>query len=92
MKSINENAPQSTEFQGEIFERYMKSLNLKDYLICEPHELYSKYAGYLSNLNTLRQKTIAQVVKEFVSSDLYMKRTIIIQLLIKIDKYNNTYN
>lgn len=90
-KSINENAPQSTEFQGEIFERYMKSLNLKDYLICEPHELYSKYAGYLSNLNTLRQKTIAQVVKEFVSSDLYMKRTIIIQLLIKIDKYDNQY-
>jgi ATP-dependent Lon protease len=69
----------------------MKSLNLKDYLICEPHELYSKYAGYLSNLNTLRQKTIAQVVKEFVSTDLYMKRTIIIQLLIKIDKYDNQY-
>jgi hypothetical protein len=89
--SINENAPNSLEFQGETFERYIKSLNLKDYLIFEPHEIYSKYVGYLSNLNTLRQKTISQVVKEFVSSDLFMKRTIIIQLLVKIDKYDTQY-
>jgi endopeptidase La len=89
--SIKENSPNSPEFQGETFNRYIQSLNLKDYLIFEPHEIYSKYAGYLSNLNTLRQKTISHVVKEFVSSELYMKRTIIIQLLIKIDKYDNQY-
>lgn len=89
--SINENAPNSPEFQGETFQRYIQSLNLKDYLIFEPHEIYSKYAGYLSNLNTLKQKTISQVVKEFVSSDLFIKRTIIIQLLVKIDKYDNQY-
>ena len=45
----------------------------------------------MSNLNTLRQKTISQVVKDFVSSDLFMKRSIIIQLLVKIDKYDNQY-
>lgn len=89
--SISENAPQTPEFQGETFERYIQSLNLKDYLIFEPHELYSKYAGYLSNLNSLRQKTISQIVKDFVSSELFMKRTIIIQLLVKIDKYDNQY-
>jgi ATP-dependent Lon protease len=89
--SIKENAPHSVEFQGETFERYIQSLNLKDYLIFEPHEIYSKYAGYMSNLNTLRQKTISQVVKEFVSSDLFTKRSIIIQLLVKIDKYDNQY-
>jgi len=89
--SINENAPNSPEFQGETFQRYIQSLNLKDYLIFEPHEIYSKYAGYLSNLNALKQKTISQVVKEFVSSDLFIKRTIIIQLLVKIDKYDNQY-
>jgi hypothetical protein len=90
-KAIKENAPHSSEFQGETFDRYIQSLNLKDYLIFEPHEIYSKYAGYLSHLNTLRQKTISQVVKEFVSSELYLKRTIIIQLLVKIDKYDNQY-
>jgi ATP-dependent Lon protease len=90
-QAIKENAPQSTEFQGDTFNRFIQSLNLKDYLIFEPHEIYSKYAGYLSNLNTLRQKTITQSVKDFISSDLFMKRRMIIQLLIKIDKYDNQY-
>ena len=90
-KSIQDNAPNSLEFQSETFGRYIKSLNLKDYLIFEPHEIYSRYAGYMSNLNTLRQKTISLVVKEFVLSELYVKRSIIIQLLVKIDKYDNQY-
>ena len=89
--AIKDNAPHSQEFQGEIFERFIQSLNLKDYLIFEPHEIYSKYAGYLSNLNALRQKTISQVVKDFVSSELFMKRSVIIQLLVKTDKYDNQY-
>ena len=91
MTSIKENSPNSLEFQGETFDRYIQSLNLKDYLIFEPHEIYSKYAGYLSHLNTLRQKTISQVVKDFVASELFMKRSIIIQLLVKSDKYDNQY-
>jgi ATP-dependent Lon protease len=90
-QAIKENSPQSQEFQGDTFTRFIQSLNLKDYLISEPHEIYSKYAGYLSNLNTLRQKTITHVVKEFISSDLFIKRSIIIQLLIKIDKHDNQY-
>jgi len=90
-KSIKENIPHSIEFQGETFNRFIESLNLKDYLIYEPHEIYSKFAGYISNLNTLCQKTISQMVKEFISSELFMKRNIIIQLLIKSDKYDNQY-
>ena len=90
-QAIKDNMPNSIEFQGDTFMRFIKSLNLKDYLISEPHEIYSKYAGYLSNLNTLRQKTITQAVKEFIGSDLFMKRSIIIQLLVKIDKYDNQY-
>jgi ATP-dependent Lon protease len=89
--SIKENAPQTADFQGEVFDRFMLSLNLKDYLIFEPHELYSKYVGYLSNLTLLKQKTISQVVKEFVASDLFTKRSTIMQLLIKNDKYDNQY-
>jgi endopeptidase La len=90
-QAIKENCPQSQEFQGDTFMRFIQSLNLKDYLISEPHEIYSKYAGYLSNLNTLRQKTITQVVKDFITSELFIKRSIIIQLLVKIDKYDNQY-
>jgi ATP-dependent Lon protease len=90
-QAIKTNAPHSPDFQCDTFTRFIQSLNLTDYLISEPHEIYSKYAGYLSNLNTIRQKTITQVVTEFVSSDLFIKRNTIIQLLVKIDKYDNQY-
>jgi ATP-dependent Lon protease len=89
--AVKENIPQSIEFQGETFDRYIQSLNLKDYLVYETHQIYSKYAGYLSNLNTLRQKTISQVVKDFIVSDLFTKRSTIIQLLIKSEKSDNQY-
>jgi len=91
MKSIAENTPNSSEFKGDTFNRYISSLGLKEFIIYEPHEIYSKYAGYLSNLNNIKQKPIAQIVKDFISSDLFTKRLTIIQLLIKSDKYDNQY-
>lgn len=90
-QSIKDNIPLSTEFQCETFNRYIQSLNLKDYLILEPHEVFSRYAGYLTNLNILRQKTVTQVIKEFINSELFQKRNTIMQLLIKIDNYENQY-
>ena len=90
-KAIKENIPSSPDFQGDAFTRYIKSLSLKDYLIYDTHEIYSRFAGFLSNLNTLRQKTISQVVKDFISNDLFTKRITLIQLLIKADKYDNQY-
>lgn len=91
IKAIKDNVPNSTEFKGDTFERFVNSLGLKDYLLYEPHEVYSKYAGYLSNLAAIKQKTISQTVKEFISSDLFTKRLTLIQLLVKSDKYDNQY-
>jgi ATP-dependent Lon protease len=91
MKAIRENVPNTQEFKGETFNRYISALSLKDFLIYEPHEVYSKYAGHLSNLNSIKQKPIGQIVKEFVTSDLFMKRLTIIQLLVRSDKYDNQY-
>lgn len=90
-QSIKDNTPLSKEFQCDSFNRYIQSLNLKDYLILEPHEIFSRYAGYLTNLNILRQKTVTHVIKDFIGSELFQKRTILIQLLIKIDNYENQY-
>ena len=91
LKAIKENAPNSVEFKCDTFNRFINSLGLKDFLINEPHEIYSKYAGCLSNLNNTKHKPIAQTVKDFVSSDLFSKRLTIIQLLVKSDKYDNQY-
>lgn len=91
MKTIRDNIPQTNEFQCETFNRFLQSLNLKDYFIFEPHEVYSKYVGYLNNLNVLNQKTLHQAVKEFIASDLFMKRSTIIQLLLNTERYDNQY-
>jgi ATP-dependent Lon protease len=91
LNAIKENVPNSIEFKEETFERFITSLTLKDYLIYEPHEIYSKYVGYLTSLNGMHQKTISQIVKDFVTSDLYVRRSMLIQLLIKSGRPDNQY-
>ena len=72
-------------------DRFINTLILKDYLINSANDLYLKYCGYNSNLNLYNCKTIQEIVKEFMSSTLYVKRSILIQSLIKIDRYDNQY-
>ena len=91
IKIIKENAPKTPEFQDDTFNKYIKSLNLKDFFINDTHNIYSKYMGYLSNITNIRQKTIAQTVKEFIGADLFSKRLTIIQLLIKSENHDNQY-
>jgi ATP-dependent Lon protease len=82
-RALKENMPNSIDFNNNNFLFFIHSLNLKDYLINEPHEIYLKFMGYLSNLKTIRQKTLSQNIKDFIGSDLYSKRNVIIQLLIE---------
>jgi len=91
IKKIKENLPKESEFNGEVFGRFVTSLTLKDFLIFNYMDIYSKFMGYMSQYKLLKQKTLAQIVKEFTSSDLFGKRTILIQLLINSDNYENKY-
>jgi ATP-dependent Lon protease len=89
---ILDNKPDDSEFKSEIFNNFILSLTLKDYLITnDNNEVYSKFAGYMSQIHSSKQKTISQIVKEFVTDDLFSKRLILIQLLIKTDNYENQY-
>uniref|UniRef100_A0A6C0F500 Lon proteolytic domain-containing protein n=1 Tax=viral metagenome TaxID=1070528 RepID=A0A6C0F500_9ZZZZ len=91
LKLINDNKPSSPEFTDKSFDIFLSSLTLKDFMIYGYREIYTKYVGYLSNLNQLKQKNISQLVKEFISSELYIKRNILIQLLIKDNSLDNQY-
>ena len=82
---------EKTEAYTENCERYINTLILKDYLINSADELYLKYCGYNSNLNMYNSRTIQEIVKDFMSSKMHVKRSILIQTLIKVDKYNNQY-
>jgi hypothetical protein len=80
------------ENKTETFDKFISSLTIKDYLIHNSHhEIMNKFAGYMSQLNNIKQKTITQVVKEFIADDMYSRRLTIIQLLIKSSNYENQY-
>ena len=89
---IKENMPQEEEFKNESFDKFLSSLILKDFLIYENEkEFYNKYAGYISQNNSLKQKQISQSVKEFIADDAYNKRNTLIHLLIRSSNYENQY-
>jgi ATP-dependent Lon protease len=89
--NIHSNLPNEPDFKLDTFSKLLKSLMLKDYLIYDHQGIYSKYTGLLSNIRSINQKTISNVVKEFIGSNLYIKRNMIMMLLINSDKSDNQY-
>ena len=88
---ISKNKPQEQEFVGEVFERFLSSLNLKDYLVNNYSDIFGKYMGYLNQIKLLTNKTISQNIKDFINNDTYIKRLTIIQLLIMSNNHENLY-
>jgi ATP-dependent Lon protease len=89
---IKENIPKDPEFHNETFDCFLSALTLKDYLIFNHTEIFSKYVGFLSNVNALKQRALSVMIRDFTQSDLYSKRSTLIQLLIKSCKnYDNQY-
>lgn len=80
---LKESKPLSPEFDSNDFDNFCDTLTIKELLIYSNEELHQKYLGYISQIKLIKQKTISQVVKEFVSSDLYNQRKTLIQLLMK---------
>ena len=90
-KQIKENVPNKEEFNNDIFDKYVNSLTLKDYLVNTHLEVYNKYIGYLAQHKIFKQKTLSHVVKEFINAELFLKRNTLIQLLINSENYENKY-
>ena len=80
---IHKNKPQDPDFQTDDFKRFCNSLTLKELLVYNNKELYQRYMGYVNQISLIKKKTISQIVKEFISNDLYSQRRTLIQLLMK---------
>jgi ATP-dependent Lon protease len=92
IKKIKENIPNESEFQGDVFDKYLSSLTLKDYLINDNYnDFYNKFAGITTQNNLIKQKQISIAVKEFITDDMYNKRNTLINLLIRSSNYENQY-
>lgn len=85
------NVPNDPEFMAESFTKYIKSLSLKDILVFSNEELYSKYISSVGAVQLLKQKQTSQLVKEFINTDLFSQRTMLIQLLLKSNENEYKY-
>jgi len=83
LELLKKNKPNNPEFDNINFKSFLNSLTIKELLIYSENELYQKFNCYMTQTQLIKQKTIAQTVKEFLNSELYKQRTILIQLLIK---------
>ena len=74
-----------------VLNRYIDSLTLKDYMIYNAQDIYSKYVGIQTNLTAVKTQSISSTVKDFISGDMYFKRALIIQLLINLEDNESQY-
>ena len=92
IENMKKTIPNDSNFDTETFDRFISSLVLKDFLINNNVKgFYDKFAGYLTQNKILKQKTINQIIKEFIAEDLFSKRNTLIYLLINSENYENQY-
>ena len=85
------NKPLEPSFINESFNRYIQCLTLKDLFIYDNEDLYTRYLGYLIQVNLIKQKPISQLVFDFLNSDIYAQRTTLVQLLINSNEHEYQY-
>jgi len=91
LKKFKANRPPGPEYHSTEFNIFLESMSLKDILVYDNDKLYARFIGYINQLVLIKQKTISQVTKEFINSELYCQRTTIIQLLIKSCEHEYQY-
>ena len=91
LESLIISSVQQPEYEPNIFQRFIQSLTLKELIVYSIDELNHKYQGHMNQVILIKQKSISQVVKEFMNSDLYGQRNTLIQLLLKSDDNEYQY-
>ena len=85
------NKPKDDEFNSELFNKFIKHLSIKEWLIYNDSELYNKFVGYNNQASVINQKSISQVIKEFINNNLFQQRKTLIISLLQIEKYEFQY-
>jgi ATP-dependent Lon protease len=85
------NKPNDQEFKLQKFEKFVVHLSIKEWLIYNDKELYNRFVGYNNQASLINQKSISQVIKEFINNNLFQQRKTLIILLLQIDTYEYQY-
>ena len=75
----------------ESWKNFMDNLTLKEYLIYNENEIFNKYLHINNQLSIYEQKTINSMVQDFIGSDLFQQRSMIIHLLLNNNKNEFQY-
>ena len=90
LEELKHNKPTDSEFDKDAFNRFIQSLTLKEILFTTIVN-YTRYTGYINQVALIKQKTVSQVTKEFIASELQGQRTTLIQLLLKSNEHEYQY-
>jgi len=77
--------------EKKLFNNFVKSLSLKDILIYDVDELYNKFNNIIEKNKSIEKDTINNIIKEFLSNDLYGQRKMLMCLLIDSDNSQYMY-
>jgi ATP-dependent Lon protease len=88
---IKNNVPKDTLFTTDAYKKYIQSLSLKELLIYRHDEIYNKFVGYCYLYKILKNKSLNNIIKEFIVGDLYSKRNTLLLLIYNSDDYDNAY-
>jgi hypothetical protein len=79
-----------------FFKEYMMQISIKDLFICDIGEIIKKINTTYALLNRIEKLSIIDILDEFIKSDIYQKRNIVIVLLINERSqevlFNNLFN
>jgi ATP-dependent Lon protease len=85
------NKPKDNEFNSTLFKTFITHISIKEWLIYNDKELYNRFVGYNNQASLINQKSISQVIKEFINNNLFQQRKTLIILLLQIEKYEFQY-
>lgn len=71
------------DFDKDEYHNFISALSLKEILIYNNQELFHKFVGFCNQNKVIKQKTIQDIIKDFLSSDLYKQRNTLMQILLK---------
>ena len=64
------------------FQKFVDCITIKEILCGSSLELHQKYIGYKSQVTMFNQKDIQQVINDFLTTELYIQRQTLIQMLL----------